>query len=203
MPFQPITNGVKIQIRGKLAGEDVENVIYAQKVGGAYTITDLSTVAEAVSDWWAAQMKGKLPSTYVLTDVLVTGQAFANDLQVIQNEHAGETGSNGGAAGNNISKAFSLRSGFTGRSARGRMFFPGIHTGYMSDANHVSQGFVDDVIDILELLKLVIEAAGFIWIIVSRYTGGVPRTTAAVFPVINMQVANLTVDSMRGRMPKS
>src|SRR6185295_4909051 len=200
MAFQPVPNTAEIVLRFTAFGQEVVNVLHAHK-SSPYTSTDIATLAAAVDSWVNDSLIDHIPSTTAYVGVTVTGLAQQNDFQAVSAIFAqtGQASTQGVA--NNITKAFSLRSGVTGRSARGRFFFPTI-AGQFTDANanHVLQGFVDDVIDILSALITVIEAIGWILSVVSRYNNGVKRTQGINFDIVSIDVTDLTTDSARGRM---
>jgi hypothetical protein len=102
-----------------------------------------------------------------------------------------------------VSKAFTLSTGLTGRNARGRIFFAGVPIVGLDNATHVTQDFLDDVIEALQALKTIIEALGWIWVIVSRYRDGEKLAVANTYAVTQFTVSNLTTDSAYGRLPKT
>jgi len=202
MPFQPIPNTVSAAVRYLQGGVAVENVWYFQKPTG-YNQADLDDLALAIDDWTNDSWKGLVAVDTVFKEVYVRGQENSADLQTTSAVNAGWLGAGGSGWNNNTSKAIRLDSGLTGRNARGRFFVAGLPVPGSDGLNRVKQTWVDDVIEALEALKTIVEALGFIWVIVSKFVDGVKRTTAVTFDLQGFSVSNLTTDSMRGRLPKS
>ena len=199
MTFQAVPNTVEAHIRCDMDGIPMENVFYFKRAS-AYNQGQLDALADAIDAWVDSDfmpLKSNL-TTYVQT--YVKGLSAAIDLQSTNTDNAGAVGVKPYAQANNVSKAITLRSGFTGRSARGRSFQFGMVGSDLSDTNTVTQAFVDDVIDALEALKVIIEALGWIWVIVSRYHNGVLRAEGLTTAVASFGVSNLTVDSQRNRL---
>lgn len=202
MPFQQVPNTVSIEIRYAINGLPIENIYYAEKTGG-YTQSNLDALAEAVEDWFVADVLPHLASNVTYREVAVRGLNDATDLQSVANAAANTAGAAGAAYPGNVAKAFKLSSGLTGRNARGRIFLGGLPTGAAAAVGYLQQTFVDDILDALEALKVIFTGLGWLWVVVSRYKDGVKRATAETFLVADVSVTNLTTDSMRGRLPKS
>jgi len=70
----------------------------------------------------------------------------------------------------------------------------------LSDSAHIKATTIDDIVGILENLKAIVEALGWIWVIVSRYHNGVKRTEGLTLPVTSFSASDLTLDSQRRRL---
>jgi hypothetical protein len=202
MPFQSVPNTVQANIRYTLNGVQAENVLHFKK-GGAYVQADLDALAAAIDDWvhdsWIAHFNGST----VYRETVVTGLTLENDLQATNSTNVGDTGAGGAGQANNVTKAIMLKSGFTGRSARGRLFIIGMPSAAMATTTTMNQGFIDDLIDALLALKAIVEALGWLWVIVSRYHNGAPRATGTTFNVTTITTSDTTTDSMRSRLPQN
>jgi len=199
MAFIPVLNTVEAHLRFTQGGAPAENVVHLERTGG-YTQSDLDTLSLALADFAADDMLPVMHNQTVFVEVYVKGMASQADLQSTDTTHAGESGAVSLPQAANVSKAFTLRSGLTGRSQRGRMFWIGMSSNFLTNPNTVTQGFVDDVIGILEALKALVEALGWVWVIVSKYTNGAPRTTGQKTPIAGFGVSGLDADSMRSRL---
>lgn len=203
MAFQPVPNTVKAELTFLQDSVPLQNVFHFSRAGSP-TQAQMEDLADALKTWVEGTYQINQASTCLFQGVTLTRLESQNDIQVqlAGNGFGGDDGS--GAMPSNVTKAFTLRSGLTGRSARGRFFFCGIANGDITpDRDHVGATWVDDVVDALEALKLVVEALGWIWTIVSRYTNNAQRSAGVTFPVQSFGVSDLTTDSARFRMPKN
>jgi len=101
---------------------------------------------------------------------------------------------------NNVSFCVSLRTGLTGRSARGRWFWAGLGEGQVT-GNNVDTGVATAIVAAIDALLNTITAIGGSPVIVSYNSGGGPRPGGPVKFVINDALAvDTIVDSQRGRL---
>jgi hypothetical protein len=202
MAFQPAPDTVQAEVRFDFEGRQFENTLNFYKAGG-YTQSDIEELAGEVGDAFVTGILPLLSTAVTYRETHVRGLSSSTDLEATDTDNAGLTGTQTSPMVINAAKAFTLDGGLTGRNARGRIFIGGLSGVNMSDNNHVTQAWVDDIIDALLALKDVIEALGWLWVTVSRVVAGVRRTTAVNYPVTLVKVSNLTTDSMRGRLPKT
>jgi len=102
----------------------------------------------------------------------------------------------------NTSLCLTLRSGLTGRSARGRFYaFPTGDANLSTSPDLFEATYADDLVDMLDDIVTTASAQGWALCILSRFTAGAARTNAVPFIVTNIQARNLTCDSQRGRLP--
>lgn len=113
------------------------------------------------------------------------------------------TRSTSGNFPNNISVAIKRATGNLGRSGRGRLYWPSMDTGALSDDNTVSGGFAGDVTVALEAFQAGVEAylAGLTMGIVSYYLDKVLRTEGLFQGITSWSVSDLIVDQQRRRLP--
>lgn len=201
MAFIPVFNTAQIEIRAANQGVPVENTWYAEKVTPwtQSSLDDLTAaVANAVGAGWLAQ----LPSTWVGTEV------YAKDLTApiaFQSTDVTIAGMPGLATGtplpNNVTLAIARRSGLTGRSARGRIFWMGMTQLFLdTNENFVSSGTAGVLVANCEEVDIAIATVGATSVIVSRFTGGAARVVGETFPVADWIVTDLRVDTMRERL---
>lgn len=202
MAFQSAPNTAQAAIRFLEDGVPIENTLDFE-FSGAYTGADLTALCDAVDAWVVTSYLPTCGERTVYQGTFVKGLTNAVDYTASNTSSAGTAGGAGYSEPNNVTKAFAFQSGMSGRNSRGRMFHAGLPNGALSDPNHITQGWVDDVVDALELLKLAIEALDWVWVIVSRYLDGAKRAVAVNYNVTTFLVTNLTTDSARGRLPKS
>lgn len=199
MAFQPAPNCVQVVFSYTMDGIPVSNTLSLEKSTG-YSQVDLDALTSALDAFVPTDMLVLMGSSAVYNQVEARGLSSAIDLISFNNTNAGDFGAGGDSLPNNVAKAITFRTGFTGRSARGRWFQAAIDGTQIADTNTILQVTVDNIIDMLEALKLLVEALGWIIVIISRWSGGVKRSTALTTPVTSFGVSDLTLDSMRSRL---
>lgn len=201
MVFQPLPDTAEIVIKYTGFGSNMFNVLAAHKAGG-YDLADLESLAAAVdalvaADWLEIQTEDV---SYVSTTV--RGLASENDLEATDVTSAGpgevvDIGMSG-----NVTFAIKKASGFTGRSARGRLYWIGMSRGQLSaNKNRVDATAVAAIVAACELMRGGIVTEGWTPVIVSRWANGVKRApTGEVFPWNSSVAVDDEVDSQRGRL---
>lgn len=199
MAFQPVPNTAQIVFSWTQDGIPVSNTFHVEKSTG-YSQVDLDALSSDLDAFVAATMVDLMAAGTVYNQVEVRGLSSEIDLISVNNTSAGAQGVGGSPLPNNVTKAITLRTGFTGRSARGRWFQLAMDGTQIADTNTVLQVTVDNIIDMLELLVDLIEALGWIAVVVSRWNNGAKRPVALTTPITSFGVSDLTLDSMRSRL---
>jgi len=199
MAFQPAPNTVEVNPRFLGDGIPMENALTFYRAGG-YDLTSITALANAVQAWVVSDYLPLVNNLVTSNGTYVKGLGSAADVQYTAVTGIGTAGAVTSAMANNVTKAITLRSGLTGRSSRGRLFAIGLSATQLNGVATIEQTYVDDLVDALEALKVIVEALGWVWVIVSRYTNGAKRATAVNTPVNSFGVSDLTTDSMRGRL---
>lgn len=201
MPFQSVPNTASIAIQWSINSALCVNVLHAERSGG-YNETQLQDLADLVDAFMDTDWLPTATSQHVYDQVTVRGLENENDFEVVSNTNAGAGGETAAIFPNNVTKAIKLTSGLTGRSARGRSYFPTMNTAYLtSNENFLTSPAADLMVDILTDLLADITAGGWVPVIVSRVLEGVLRDPAVTFPIILASVDDFSTDSMRSRLP--
>jgi len=201
MAFTPVINTVSVEFRTTWAGQQCENRIYVDLLT-APTQALLTALANACETWWEDNVVAITPDTLELREVFVRDQTELNGFAAT----ASPTGALPGTGGspslpNNCSICASVRTLFTGRSARGRWYWQGLMESQVT-GNEVSSGALTDIDAALTNLAGVIAALGHFWVIVSYISGGSPRVGGPVKFVVNDIIfVDSVVDSQRRRLP--
>jgi len=204
MAFQPVVNTVAIDVLFTQHSEPMQNVFYAELDGG-YVLADLAALAlrcamEVDGGW---QVHQAIETVFVRVEV--RGLAVINDLLATDNTGNGAGANVSGALPNNVTFAVKKESGLTGRSARGRCYWIGTPSGKLlsTNENEITTSYVADVIGAVDGMRLAIASVG-LWkpVLVSRFTGGLPRATGKTFPWISTVAVDNVIDSQRGRLPQ-
>lgn len=199
MAFQSAPNMAEAVIQGSMGGKAVYNILNFQKPGG-YDETDILALATLVDLWWGTDLVPLLNVGYAYVQTLARGLENLNDYEATVSDTAGSGTVTGGPAGNNAALCLTHRSGLTGRSARGRTYIGGIPASVMLSATTVTTTFVNDIVNAFDNILSVASAAGWVFSVLSRYSGGAPRTTAVHFPIVSIEARNNEIDSQRGRL---
>lgn len=209
MPFIPCNNVVEASIRFLLDEQLVENVFHFHKTAvGAITALDLADLAGQLLGWWETVFSYCLPIELIFNEIYLRDLTTAEGLEETASTTTRDAGRvSGGVLPNQDTFCVSFRTGFTGRSNRGRVYLPALLKAYVTQ-NTVADGAADDIVARYGGLASAADAAGFTHVVTSKYSGmgGVPRRpiprAAGVSKVITSYLAaDRTVDSMDRRKP--
>lgn len=203
MAFQSVPDTIEVDFNMSYKTIPIQNTFYVKVAGADYTQGSAEDLGSALAAWFAATYVDRLPADLVGVNITLRGLENANDFLVIDTDIAGEPGVRTNDFPNNVAWAVRRNSGLTGRSARGRVFWPIAS----ADRNASSENFVDAtsaaaIVAILNLFESAAQGAvaSATEVIVSRFSGGVKRTTGITFPVVNYSYSDLKFDTMRGRL---
>lgn len=200
MAFIPTPNGVKVCMRYRQAGQQVCNVYHVDN-GTSPSADDLTAIATTFGDWYESYAKANQSPSLVLEAIEVTDISVSSGAGIEYVPSGGVVGTNGGnPLANSITLAVKLATGFTGRSKRGRSYWPGLTTDDMADANHVTGAFASDLAVVFDHLITLLEGAGTPLSVLSLFTSGLPRLAGVLTHITNALV-NTTVDNQRRRLP--
>lgn len=204
MAFQPCNGVIKVAINGQAQGETCVNTLYFRTTDAtAPSAARVAGVTEAVALHWIDVMLGSLPSQYTLLSVEGTSlhtEAAPASLYVPETPPVGELG--GDCAPNNVSLAIKFSTGLTGRSSRGRNFWP----------LFIENELTNNRVDTARAAAIVASYSDFIgdgtfyvgvfWGVLSRYHNNEPRGIGLCTPISAVSLTDTVVDSMRRRLPK-
>lgn len=180
-------------------GEQVENTFFYEKLT-LPTDADLEALVEDISGAVVANWVEEFPADWVGTSVYAKGLTTAIDVQALNGDINGLTGTypSEGAPGN-VTIAIKRLSGLTGRSSRGRIYWQALPMGVLVN-NTVSAAAVLRYIDAIEAVDAAAVALGWTPVIVSRQQAGVVLTTGITYPIVTWQVDDVNIDSQRRRL---
>jgi len=201
MPFVAAPQIVRVNLRALFAGSIVENVFDVDALT-AVSAGEVDDITNLVSVWAQTTYFPILPAAIQLQEVTGTDMGEENGLtHTIVPEGVVTGGQSGDVMPNETTFCVSLRSGNTGRSARGRKYVLGLRksecTGNTLEAASVV-AFVSAFQDLVEALA----TNGFAWVVVSRVTNNAPRVGGPVyFPITTCVAVDNLLDSQRRRKP--
>jgi hypothetical protein len=149
------------------------------------------------SHWFA-----ELPTDVVMRELYLKSLHEENAVEATVGALVTDVGTFAGIpATNQNTLCVSLRSGNTGRSARGRLYWLGLGEDHYA-VNTMVAAARDDIVAAVEEMRSVLLGFGYQWSIVSYISGGAPRVGGPVyFNVESVLVTDDTLDSQRRRMP--
>lgn len=202
MAFQAVPDTVEIDMIFTLNGQPAQNVFYAELVGG-YVLADLVALATQIDVNWQGNWRTEQPleCSYIRTEV--RGLAVQNDISTSDNTSANPGSDPSAALPGNVTFAVKKESGLTGRSARGRTYWVGIPQNKLvgSNENTLTAAYITALVFNVDSVRTSINAvAGWLPVLVSRFTGGVARPTGITFPWISSTNVDIVVDTQRGRL---
>lgn len=196
----PVPDTIGLEIRGTLNGQDVENTFYYRYIA-VPDESELQTLVNTVGEYWEEEALAVLPNQWVGREV------YARDLAApitVQASDSSISGLNGSGAGQTMpgfnTLAIARRSGLTGRSARGRIFWMGLDETWVN-GNSITAGVADLMVDVIENMDDLVVTLGFTPVIVSRVQSGVTLTVPLTYPITQWLVTDYNVDTRRSRKP--
>lgn len=201
MPFVAAPNIVEMQFRCTYDLQRTMNRIHIN-VLTVPTVAICQSLATAGAVWWTNNVTALTVATLGIREVYCKSLAVMNGPEASFSTGFPVVGTLGQSPlPSSTSIAASLRSGLTGRSARGRWFWQGLGETQV-DGNVVTAGTITSIDAALTNLKSAITALGYTWAIVSFYSGGGPRVGGPVyFLVSDILFTDSVVDSQRKRLP--
>jgi len=192
-----VPNGIKIEMNYIQNGVPVVNRFFVTKTS-APTSADLDDAITATLAFYNDLQPHQHPSL-VLQNITATDVHVANGTQTILPLTTANAGTAaGGPAAANAALCVSLRTNFTGRSFRGRMYLGGLPQAELADAQNygASQastvaGIVMDFIDALTTINQTL-------VVVSNFAAGVVRVVALATEIISI-IVDTKIDSQRRR----
>jgi hypothetical protein len=201
MAFVAVPACIKMEFFYTMNGQPAMNRIHISTTESEPTEATCLAFAQAGVAWWAGNVPALVAPTFSLREVHTVSLAAQNAPQAVVSEGLPIVGTNGGASlPNNVAIAISLRTGLTGRSARGRWFWGGL-TETQVVANEVDGGVLVSIVSAIDNLLSAITDEGGEPVIVSYVSGGAPRGGGPVkFIITDALAVDAIVDSQRGRL---
>jgi hypothetical protein len=203
MAFQPAPACAQAVLRiGNTVGGDFAyaNVLNFTTIGGtSYTEGRLNDLGSLLMAWDTGHMDGVRQSGYSLMDIELRGLESAEAAYFTQ-----AVNNPGVVAGDslppNVAACVTLTTGFTGRSARGRMYIGGLSE-VQQDGGTLTAGVVTGINDGCQaLLDALVADDNFQLVVLSRFTGGAARVTANPLVVTEMKLRDAVLDTQRRRI---
>lgn len=201
MPFVPAEDTARVSINFLSAnGEDATNVLHFQNTASGANFLTMGELLDALEDWlttkWAPAASNEWQTDFLeaLSINAADGPLVTRVLTV-----NGTVAQPALPAQNTI--AVSARSGFSGRSRRGRIFHVGMPENFVTGSTINSLGSAQ-VLATYEQLLTTLAPTEWRYVIASFVSNKAPRATALLTNVTNFILTDVIVDSMDSRKPK-
>lgn len=199
MPFQPAVNCAEAVINWSGPGGLYANVLNF-KFATAYDQGDIDALALAVDEAVGGAMLGLVGTVVAYVNTTVRGLTTSVDLEGVSDTEAGSGGASGTSMPPNVAYCLSLRTGLTGRSARGRFYTVGVTSAHLSAADTVTEAYRDAWIAALESVGSQAGDDGWQWGVLSRQNNNVVLSTAVFREITAVIGVDLFLDSQRRRL---
>lgn len=199
MAFIPISDTMKVALEYTLNGQLVVNVYHVASPDPIVS-ADLTGIAAVFASWWSVNMRQNFSNQMSLNRIVVTDMTTEGGEQVDYVTGLPSLGTIVGApAPNNVAVVTSLRTGFSGRSNRGRKYWAGISSAEVTD-NFISTTLGAALLADMVSLDSAISSAGFSLVVASLFHDGAPRLAGVVREVTSF-IQDLRIDTQRRRLP--
>lgn len=201
MPFQPVPNGVKIEIRFSQLGALTENVLHAD-VSAFSGEGVLASVADVVDDIVKTEWLPRMHGTITFLETVVTDLSTEGGESFVLSAGSGFSGGVGGfRLPNEVSIAIRLKASTGGRHGSGRVFWQGLGDSQVTSTNFITSATQTGLLDALQTLIDALNAIGVIVSILSRIADGVQRLEGILYGPVTPSMYDTTLDSQRRRKP--
>ena len=200
MAFQPVPDCAIVDVICNMGGKNVELTFHAQKAGG-YTAVDIFNLAALMDVWAANWMLPQMSQSVTYLRCEVRGLAEQNDMFDLSAAGGGPGLIAGDIEPNQVAFSVKRSSAFTGRSARGRVYWFGLVAVEVSILNFLSIARADGIVAALNAVIPSMSAQSWTHVIVSRFTNNAPRPSGIAFAVEAYSWVDLRVDTRRDRLP--
>jgi len=200
MAFIPVPDVAQFNIRGTLDNQRIENTLYFRNVN-TWDTEGLEAAAALVADWFEDNILPVVTTDYVLREVYAVDLTTENSGSATHTVAASTQGLDSSPAlPNNVAICVSFRTAQRGRSFRGRNYIAGLTEADVT-GNTIGASQSSALVTAYGQLFSLFPPGGAFWVVVSRFTAGLPRTVGISTPVTAVLIVDSTVDSQRRRLP--
>ncbi len=199
MAFVAVPQGVQVEVRWTLLDQKCENRFFVN-AKAPVTQEIVIAVADAVTAWVGTNYGHIVSSLVTFTEVVATDWSVPGGFQTaVPIAGAGILSEN--ILPNEMSFCVSLRTGFRGRSARGRWFMPPPVAEQQLDSNHVTTAYITLAVGTMQALIDDLFDAGWRMAVASFVTDKVPNTPPVLHDYTVAIAVDNVLDSQRRRKP--
>ena len=199
MPFVPIPNTARVELRMTQDGQQIENVFHVEKEG-PLTVVDLQTIGNTFVDWFDGH-RNLVTSQVTLREIDLRDLTTSSGLGILYATGLPLVGLLAQpATPNNVTVAIKWGTGLTGRSFRGRTYHIGLTESQVLN-NALESATVAGLLASYNTLITDMSGAGYTLVVASRQANNLPRVTGVTTPILTASYADTTIDSARRRLP--
>jgi len=155
-------------------------------------------IAAEVGAWAAADLAPTYGTGLTMSNVQVRDLSTNTGVVVDYGTTVAGTHAGNGMPGN-VAFCISFRTGYAGKSNRGRVYHP-----WLSEAdvtgNSLSSTQANEIVDAWVSLKGIMNTIDCTMVVVSKYTNGAPRVTGTYRTITDFIYVDLNVDTQRRRV---
>lgn len=189
---------VKAEIRFTWNSQLVENVLHFRHAIDAPTETNMFELAGVIDDAVTGSWLALMTNSVTYREVFI--ESYAGDFSVAVTQAGSGVGTGGtNSMPGNATFCLSLRTAFTGRSRRGRLYTIGMDEGHQT-GGLVLATYRNSWLAAINNLRTVAATANWEMVIASFISNGVPRVTGLLAPVTSVIAVDDFVDSQRRRL---
>lgn len=198
-PFIPAASTMRVQLIYTLNSQRIENVFHVLS-GGGLLVADLDRVEAVFATWWTTPGRAQVPNNVSLVLIVIDALNVESGLHKEYSSGwtvAGGLGSPALAGQNTM--AVKLATSFSGRSFRGRIYWPGFTSADIS-AGLVTTARRDGVVAAVNTLRTSLAAGGDTLAVVSYCHGGAWRAAATVTGITGVSAKTTLAQQKRRRV---
>lgn len=196
----PVTGVMRTELRYTLGGQQCENVLHWELTTLGPQIEDVAILGAKLVNWWDTYVKPYVSPNCILNNIKITNLDTATGFQAEYTTGLPIAGtSNATFLPNHVTLAVRLATAARGKSTTGRLFWPQISSGNVTN-NVVDSTLTGEIKTALEALLAIGFSADYKLAIVSYIAGHALRLSPLVTDVLSVAVENI-LDSQRRRLP--
>lgn len=189
---------VKAEVRFTWNSQLVENVLHFQHAIDPADEANMAVLADTIANQVSTVWLPLMAATVTFREVYV--EEYADNIsQSFTEQGTGAGGAAGESMPGNATFCLSLRTAFVGRSRRGRFYTIGMSETQQA-AGVVTATYRQAWLSAMNNLITTTAAVQWALVVASFTTGGTPRPTAQVTPVVSVIAVDDFVDSQRRRL---
>lgn len=200
MAFQSVPDCAQATILGSLNGVTINTTLTFAFAGGGYGQSDIDALGVAVDDWFATEILPSLNPSAAYNGTEIRGLESLIDLEALNQTSIGNGAHSGTPLPALTAFCISFRTGYTGRSARGRNYVWGLSTDAMgTNENEIAAATALGLANGYEEIPTYLSGTNWAHVVVSRYTSNALRTTGVYLPITTYTYTDLLWDTQRRR----
>lgn len=200
MPFIPIPNCARVEVRFIQDGQHVENVFDVGIANTPLPESDALLIEGLFEDWALNLINDYQANNVRATEIYIRDMTTQTSPSYVYPIAGTPGGAPSNPLPNEVSWVCKKNSGIGGRSARGRYYHIGL-TQAQVVGNNITTLDANGILSAMNLLRTNCDASNVPLMIASTRHNGVPRTSGILYHVLSFSYSDLTVDRQGRRGP--